>query len=455
MPPVAPRKRCQRHASTKLERSRLEHILKAMNLMYDRFRILGMSRRERTQQATWPFDARAKASARRNLGSQCCKGCGLKAPDVYFEVDEREGAVVCTMCGVQNGAAAMGETYAETAAGAHGGARGERAVASPRGSMCMQSSPAAPAQTPTLQRAQKQKLAAIIERINAIPGEVNTIGHGAVRQKVLREVRMAAERIYYASLRHEAICSVPHCDMRIHRYSAHFIAEKCFLYVLQMLSEGDGIVGVSKVQLVQMHTQCAKHRAFARPSSVQYEACLATIATIDTNETIATQPCQRPSVGSAVCPPSLSVAQLQDKREPVHKDAHPQRQRHEPTQAPFIGKVRDAIAALACAHEYSSTTCNVAIAALLDSTFVSKMDSIVSRRCGPSGWAYVLLRSAARPDASLADNHASSSAIVCGRPRQKVERQLGLSQVDVPLIVKMVKHALPTGSNAADPGCFY
>jgi hypothetical protein len=254
-----------------------------------------------------------------------CLSCKTKNP-LNLEVDA-DNFYVCRKCGVQCGQAFLGENYTElhdtdkTSARADARQPGKHPLTGPvkpaplmnpavRASSGFGVAPAIVAREAEQARTQlstknEARLGKVILQLNKMITEM-----GPIHDAVITEIRTHATRIFTDAVAHEEKCGEEGCLFALCNKPPRVLASKLFVYTVEQLCAGDGIPGVTKTTLTNLHQKISSSQLFqVRSNASQHEATMATIHAVDTCVTM--QPCgSSPGAESVAVPskPSIPVS---------------------------------------------------------------------------------------------------------------------------------------------------
>ena len=237
-----------------------------------------------------------------------CQGCKTTNP-LSLEVDA-DNFYVCKNCGVQCGQAFLGQNYVETHDTEKTSARAEvqapdkQPLGKPvkpaplmplRASGAFGVAPAIVARQAEPDRSRlsgknEQRLGRMILQFNEMVTDM-----GPIHELVVTEIRTHAIRIFTNAALHEEQCKEDGCLFALSNKPPRVLASKLFVYTVEQLCAGDGIAGVTKTTLTNLHQKISSSQVFqVRSNASQHEATMATIHAVDTCFTM--QPCCAPAV---------------------------------------------------------------------------------------------------------------------------------------------------------------
>lgn len=243
-----------------------------------------------------------------------------------------------------------------------------------------------------------------------------------VEKQIARHIRMVAESVFTAAVKHRMVCGKSFCQMAICDRPVRVLASKLILHALDVLLAEGGIQGVSNVSLTQLHGRMQSDHVFiVRDNATQHESTMAVISEL--RNAGSAEPCSElPSDESF---DSLSELAARDcvEQPPLKRQASGL----EP--APSASKVvvvRDAVSRLASEFNMDDSVREAAIRSLNNFEFANaiKTGTLLSADATKFATAYLLLRAVAKRLGKDTDDEEHDHAARLGMSREELKAGL-------------------------------
>lgn len=288
---------------------------------------------------------------------------------------------------------------------------------------------------------ERRKLTGVIICINTLAQSMRA------EDAIVQQIRMLADVVFRRAVKHAAVCrDRKTCQYALSAKPAQVIAQKCFFYTLGKLNGGqDSVNGVSFHQINTLLQKCNSSPDFCNAdNATQHSGCEAMIAAIDAQPERMCMPCVKPT------PPARQARVSPEKgRSPV-SDLPLARQASGLSSAESCAgtKLRDAVDKVYRMGSFPDRVRDAAIVALQDPKLHAaiKGDSIIPAEVSVQGKAYILLRAAACGPHSIDSLLNQDSVNVSNKP---LEARLHLQDVDVDDMVDSLRSSLPSEMGAS------